>query len=200
MNVRPQIPAIQGVKDPQVAGILGAMKSIIDRVTGRTPNTPQIATLGQDAGLTGVINKVNEIVNRLQDADSGKSRVQHLPVSSAILVVNRDVSAASGSVSYVGVGFKPSSLIAISAGAGGPLNFMVAMADSSKSTANIVFYANAGTTSNTGFIGLEQNDSSDANKQTSTLTSYDADGFTLAWTKSGAPAALVHISYVLCFR
>ena len=35
--------------------------------------------------------------------------------------------------------------------------------------------------------------------QTATLSSFDTDGFTLAWTKNGAPTGTV-VYYALCFR
>lgn len=66
MSVRPQIPAIEGVQDPRVVPILDAMKSIIEMVTGRTPNRTQIKPLGPNATLGGVITKLNEIIARLQ--------------------------------------------------------------------------------------------------------------------------------------
>lgn len=68
MAIRPQIPAIEGVSDPQVASILAALKSAFDKITGRTPNSPQIKLLSGSANLGGTISKINEIVNRLQDA------------------------------------------------------------------------------------------------------------------------------------
>lgn len=66
MAIRTQIRAIEGVKDPQVAGALGEMKAIVEEITGRTPRRPQIKKLGAGATLAGVINKVNEIIERLQ--------------------------------------------------------------------------------------------------------------------------------------
>lgn len=72
MAIRPQIPAIEGIDDPHVAAILGALKSSLEKITGRTPNAPQIKALGPNSSLGGVINKINELINRLQDtATSG---------------------------------------------------------------------------------------------------------------------------------
>lgn len=67
MSVRSAIPAVEGVQDRQVALILGAMKAIIEKSTGRTPNSPQIKTLGANASIGAIISKVNELINRLQD-------------------------------------------------------------------------------------------------------------------------------------
>lgn len=66
MSVRPQIDDPQGVKDPRAVSILRSMKSIIDAVTGRVQGQKQIQTLGPNATLAGVINKVNEIIARLE--------------------------------------------------------------------------------------------------------------------------------------
>ena len=65
MDIRQQIPEIQGVQDPKVKTILTAIRSIINNMSGRS--TKQIQKLGADATLAGVINKVNEIIDALQD-------------------------------------------------------------------------------------------------------------------------------------
>lgn len=66
MSLRPQIPEIEGVKDLAAIKVLGPIKSILEMITGRTPNRQNIKKLGPDATLAGVINKVNEIIERLQ--------------------------------------------------------------------------------------------------------------------------------------
>lgn len=71
MTVRPAIPAIDGVKDKQLAGILGPMKMILDSITGRAPNRTQITPLSPNAGFAAMINKTNEIIARLQGNDIG---------------------------------------------------------------------------------------------------------------------------------
>ena len=66
MSNRTQIDDPQGVQDQKATSVLRAMKSIIDAITGRKQGTAPITTLGPNATLPGVINKVNEIINRLQ--------------------------------------------------------------------------------------------------------------------------------------
>lgn len=68
MRARPQIPAIENVQDNQVTRILVPVKLILERMTGRAASANPIKTLGPDATLAGVINKVNEIIARLQDS------------------------------------------------------------------------------------------------------------------------------------
>ena len=67
MSIGINIPAVQGVQDQQVARILQALKSVVETHTGHNPKLGRIRTLGPDADLDGVINKVNEIINMLQD-------------------------------------------------------------------------------------------------------------------------------------
>lgn len=64
--IRPEIPVIEGVEDKAAVRVLEAMKTVVEMITGRTPNRPQIKKLGANATLGGVITKVNEIIDRLQ--------------------------------------------------------------------------------------------------------------------------------------
>lgn len=66
MSIGPTIPDIAGIKDPQVTRILQPMKQIIDMLVGHTPHRKDIVKLGPNATLSGVINKVNEIIDRIQ--------------------------------------------------------------------------------------------------------------------------------------
>jgi hypothetical protein len=66
MGIKRQIQEIQGVQDEKVASILRDMKAVIDETTSRAPTKKPIKKLGSTASLSGLINKVNEIVDRLQ--------------------------------------------------------------------------------------------------------------------------------------
>lgn len=65
-QIGPSIPSIEGVEDKRVVEILTPLKTVVEMVTGRTPNRKKIVKLGPTATLGGVINKVNEIIDRLQ--------------------------------------------------------------------------------------------------------------------------------------
>ena len=65
MDIRQQIPEVQGVEDKKTIEILVALRSVVNAITGRS--TKQITKLGADATLAGVINKVNEIIVALQE-------------------------------------------------------------------------------------------------------------------------------------
>ena len=103
-----------------------------------------------------------------------------------------NLATASGNLSTTGVGFKPSAIIFFNPGSGGTdgswglaegtsnyCTFQVAGAAlSSDSTVCIYFYQGAGTRNYGG------------------LFSFDADGFTLSWTKTGAITGTVTIGYL----
>lgn len=90
MAARPSIPVIEGVDDDRVATILGAIKTIVENITGRTPNRPLIKTLGGSATLGGVINKTNEIINRIQETD-----VPSIPVAPVATTTSSSGSSVS---------------------------------------------------------------------------------------------------------
>ena len=67
MTIRRGISEIQGIQDEKVAQILREIKAILEAMTGRMPNRAPIKHLGAAATLSGVINKVNEIIIRIQE-------------------------------------------------------------------------------------------------------------------------------------
>lgn len=64
--IRTQIGVIEGLKDPVAASRIREIKAVVEEITARTPNRKQIQLLGADATLSGVINKLNELINQLQ--------------------------------------------------------------------------------------------------------------------------------------
>jgi hypothetical protein len=66
MAIKRQIAEVQGVQDEKAANILRDLKAVVDETTGRSPKKIPIKLLGAAATLPGVINKINEIINRLQ--------------------------------------------------------------------------------------------------------------------------------------
>ena len=115
-------------------------------------------------------------------------------LSSKIITATRDLTAASGDVSYTGVGFTPTAIMIIAA-IQNTTKINVAMADSSKTLTGLYAYANNGF-----FIdALVDFEIDGLNKQTFIIKSYDADGFTLTWTKTGSPTGTASLKF-LCFR
>lgn len=66
MSQRAQIPDPAGLQDARAVSLFRTIKSIIDSITGRLPNQPEIKTLGEDATFLGAVNKINEVIVRLQ--------------------------------------------------------------------------------------------------------------------------------------
>lgn len=110
--------------------------------------------------------------------------------------ISRDTSTASGSVAYTGVGFKPKA-IHVFGGVVGTTKYTMngfsdgttqrGMADNGP--------VSAGTYDDTGALIYIIN-SSGGNFTAGTLTSFDADGFTVSWAKTGSPTGTAVIYYL----
>ncbi len=83
MAARPQIDDPQGIQDKRATSILRSIKSVIDSITGRMQGEPPIKTLGVDANIYGVIDKVNEVIERLQSGNVAKKT----PVESSLVTI-----------------------------------------------------------------------------------------------------------------
>lgn len=110
--------------------------------------------------------------------------------------LTRDMTVASGNVAYTGVGFKPKAIIFI---AGDPTtaanNASVGFDDgatpASLANLNVV---GAGQFFTPAFsVYLLQAGST---LQTAVVLSFDADGFTLTWTKTGSPTGTMTVRYL----
>ena len=112
---------------------------------------------------------------------------------------SRSSQAASGAVSYTGYGFTPSALIIIAADTSSPSALAFGFATGTAAFGSIYQNGVAGrydfTTSD--FLTMYY---SSGNYQQADLTSFDADGFTLTWTKTGTPPATTTGMIVLAFR
>lgn len=98
----------------------------------------------------------------------------------------RDMTAASGDASYTGVGFKPSMLIALA-----QIDGQAAL---SVGFANRCAFLYLGNWYNNGQL-IDISLSGPA-KQTAVVKTYDSDGFTLTWAKTGSPTGTATISYL----
>lgn len=112
----------------------------------------------------------------------------------------RAMNAASGSVSYTGVGFKPSVVIFF---AGHSVSGVRASWGFSNGTNHYVLADYHGGSADTFYADtttciLLYEDS--AKIQYATISSMDSDGFTLAWTKADTPAAATINILYLAFR
>lgn len=116
-------------------------------------------------------------------------------LASKAIEINRNMTTASGDVAYTGVGFTPTSILMIGF-IEATSTFSIGIVDSSKVTASIFPHssANMGGANNKLYLQVNANDYQGANVKT-----FDADGFTLTWTKTGSPTGTATL-YILCFR
>jgi hypothetical protein len=106
----------------------------------------------------------------------------------------RAKDAGTGSVSYTGYGFQPSALIILSDGVN---SVSVGFGDVNNDEYSVCIKNPIALTSGATIIYYEE---SAGKTQTATLTTLDADGFTLSWTRTGATAAGTINFYVLASR
>lgn len=118
-------------------------------------------------------------------------------LSSKIITSTRDLAAATGNVAYTGAGFTPTSIIAIM-GATGSEPFSVGFADSAKTSYSLSGYGTGDAKTISAALFYIDVDAAN-NKQTATVASYDADGFTLTWTKTGSPTGTYTITFI-CYK
>ena len=119
-----------------------------------------------------------------------------LSLKSKVITATRDMSAISGDVSYTGVGFTPTAIIAFSA-INASIQYSIGAVDSGKTEMNI---GNGNATSNmyvdsTNLVSIWQG----GGNQAGLLKTFDSDGFTLTWTKYLSPTGTLTM-YFLCLR
>jgi hypothetical protein len=137
------------------------------------------------------------IVSQLQVAVDGLAAGT---LKSKVISFTRDLAAATGDVAYTGVGFQPSSLILIAA-VNTSVNVSVGMADSGK-IVGALFGPLAGVGAGVyvdAFLCAMYMPGDNTKFQTCILKSYNADGFTLTWTKTSTPTGTVTLR-ALCLR
>lgn len=126
-------------------------------------------------------------------------------LKSKVVTITRDLTAGTGSVAYTGVGFVPTvCLTAGTVGASVGYTTYLGVSDSGLVQGMVGSANNGGasittTSQNTTAFIREVNSSAFTDLQTGTVTSYDADGFTISWVKTGSPTGTM-TAYVLCLR
>lgn len=118
-------------------------------------------------------------------------------LSSKIISATRDLTAASGDVAYTGVGFTPTCIIAMGV-VDTTLKQSKGFADSSKTAVNMFEYI-----ADTYFIDAQllliETGGGASTRQSAIVKTYDTDGFTLTWTKTGSPTGTATLKF-LCFK
>lgn len=77
MAIRQQIDEVQGVEDKKVSAILKQMRSVINDITNR--DSKQIVSLNPNANISGVINKINELIASIQGTQTIPPTIAQTP-------------------------------------------------------------------------------------------------------------------------
>ena len=115
-------------------------------------------------------------------------------LKSKIIAISRDMTLASGSVAYTGIGFQPTSMVAIGCINGSMPPLTVGIADSGRNAFSLNQYGASAIQAVGGLLNITV---SPGVYQAAAVASFDADGFTLTWTKAGSPTG-TGTAYVLC--
>ncbi len=104
-------------------------------------------------------------------------------VKSKVISFSRDLTAVNGSVAYTGMGFQPTFCV-ITGGIAAGTNLTVGFAG--QSGQGVATYLGAVSTFNNSVAIFAGPDTT--NFQLGSLASFDADGFTVTWTKTNTPS------------
>ncbi len=122
-----------------------------------------------------------------------------VPAHYKVRTFTRVMSVASGNVAYTGVGFKPKALIFLANVLNGAVKANSVGFDDGTTRMQLLNYtttgADAGFNQTANAIYLFD-DAATLNVNTAVVASFDADGFTLTWTKSGTPTNTANCGYL----
>jgi hypothetical protein len=144
------------------------------------PNSPAITE-----GIATSIDRIEQNLEYLDDAF----------VTSTMKLVQKtyDMAVTSGAVAITGVGFQPTAIIAI-AGENTGDSQSWGFSDPTPDAMSIFRRYDEGSGHSTGnMVYLLQ---ADGKSQVAAVTSYDSDGATLTWTKTGAPTGNMVITFL----
>lgn len=173
-------------------GTLNAGGTTLTRTTVYSGSSGAGVAVNFSSGVvdcTGVIP-----ASRISQTDAGTFGT----LKSKIIPVSRAMTAATGSVSYTGAGFKPTCLI-LSGAIIGTAAQTSGMVDSSLGSGGIALIGAANLNQGSISFLIYIPDGTAANYQNGVVTSLDADGFTVSWTKGGSPTGTATYS-VLCLK
>lgn len=157
---------------------LHSASTVVDVVAATAPSTGQVLTATDSTHATW------------QTPSTGA-------LTSKIITATRDMTAGSGSVAYTGVGFQPTAILAIGIIQGGSYYSSLGVVDSTGSSSDTsIQFGTAGGANQASLLKIS---TAGSTEQTADFTSFDADGFTLAWTKTGSPTGTAYLTF-LCFK
>jgi hypothetical protein len=171
----------------------GVFTAIRDNEMSISTSIPLVvlAALADQTSITG--NRLNSTAAtnaRISDGGTSTITADNFPEAPQVVIgsFTRTLTTASGSQAITGLGFKPRSIEFTGSVDGGAERFVgFASADSGVQQRCMHSDSAGATLNSTHCIRLIR--SSAGNEQQAVLASMDKDGFTLTWTKVGAPPA-----------
>lgn len=202
-----------------------ATTSAVNEITvtnAATGNSPSVSATGGDDNLdlllvakgTGVVKAGGvavstavkatgaEITTGTDDAKFATAKALadagvNTRLKSKTISITRDGTAASGDVSYTGIGFTPTSIECVMS-INGTSYWSKGHGDSARS-ADCIYGNGAGNVFGSGGYLIQYSNQATF-AQSAVVKSYDADGFTLTYTKTGSPSANTMLIYAICYR
>lgn len=177
------------------AQLIGTAQITGGSATSQTLVTPKVE-IGSDATGDIFYNSGSGVVSRLAVGAIAQHLLSTgtLPAWGATMKIGsftRDTTAASGTVAYTGVGFKPTSILFLAIIDG--TNAMSVGIDDATTSAGIFYNVTTFGESGLKAIFLAV---SGGNNQNAKISSFDSDGFSLDWTKNGTPTGTGSIYYL----
>ena len=126
-------------------------------------------------------------------SSNAQTQISGAGLSSDVSLISRDMATASGTQAVTGVGFQPTCVFTLAVGNGIIGEVSVGFTDSSSAEGSVQNDENrtAGAWAyDNSFIRIVKNGSDIYQGQ---ISSYDADGFTITWTKTGSPTGTMMI-------
>jgi|SRR3990172_166024 len=167
-----------------LANIDTLLSATTKTLTNKTLTSPKI---NEDVALTATATQLNAV-------GSGGVTTRLL---SKVIAITRDAAGVAGDVSYTGVGFQPTSMQVIM-NVTATTYMSIMLADSARTVKGYYVSANNVYRTLAGYI-VAYSDASTWD-QLGVLKSYDSDGFTITWSKTGTPTAGTLTCNVICYR
>lgn len=146
-------------------------------------------------------NQVTTVVNH--QSCNPNSHISIMPLTASalraflptpkMLLTTRVLSAAAGNVAYTGLGFKPT-FIQFQTGISGGSNWGSWGSSDGVNNNCLESSLTLGVFYQGGMAGIQRDNAAGSNFQNFTIASFDSDGFTLAWAKTGTPTATAAIT------
>lgn len=139
-----------------------------------------------------ITNSTNYFIEENMNLSATPTNQKMFGVNTSVTgILTRDLSLASGSVSYTGVGFTPKTCTFISS-LDGTFRSSIGSDDGTNHKAVSLISSSANIWTSDSIVAY---DGVGANYVVAHITSMDADGFTIAWTKTGSPTGTFNVIY-----